>query len=90
MCGPRMGCTIIANAFQSPKPTATCSSPRASASTTTAPGSSSYSQISSARIRRSCLEDLKSLNELYQEAALSETEFLERKEKILHMLKEIK
>ena len=36
--------TILANAFQSPKPTA--SSPRERASTATAPGSSSFSPLS--------------------------------------------
>ena len=45
--------------------------------------------MSNAKLRRSCLEDLKSLNELYQDAVLSETELAEQNEKILLTLKDI-
>ena len=81
--------TIFANAYavQPPQPTG---SPSKRSSDVKQPGSNSFSPMSSAKLRRSCLEDLKSLNELYQEAVLSETEFLEQKEKILRTLKEIK
>ena len=82
--------TVIANAFQSPQPATTCSSPLKSSSTTGVTGFGTFSPLSHAKLRRSCLEDLKSLNELYQEAVLSETEFMEQKEKILRTLKDIK
>ena len=79
--------TIFANAYAVQPATGSSSK---SYSHVKVPGSSSFSPMSSAKLRRSCLEDLKSLNELYQEAVLSETEFLEQKEKILRTLKEIK
>ena len=83
--------TVIANAFQSPQPSIGSPHKSSSTSTITVSGSSStFSPLSRAKLRRSCLEDLKSLNELYQEAVLSETEFIEQKEKILLTLKDIK
>ena len=64
--------TIFANAYavQPPQPTG---SPSKHSSDVKLPGSNSFSPMSSAKLRRSCLEDLKSLNELYQEAVLSKT-----------------
>ena len=43
----------------------------------------------SAKLRRSCLDDLKLLKDLLQENVLSEAEFSEQKENILRTLKEI-
>jgi len=41
-------------------------------------------------IRRSCLEDLKNLKELFEDGVLTETEFTEEKQHILATLKGIK
>ena len=48
---------------------------------------SKLSPLKYAQLRRSCLDDLKSLNELYQESVLSEAEFKEEKTRILSTLK---
>lgn len=48
---------------------------------------SKLSPLKSAQLRRSCLEDLKSLKDLYQEAVLSEAEFVEEKARIIASLK---
>ena len=48
-----------------------------------------FSLMSGAKLRRSCLDDLKLLKELYQDSVLSEAEFTEQKQKILCTLKDI-
>ena len=45
--------------------------------------------MSGAKLRRSCLDDLKSLKKLYQDAVITKSEFTEQKEKITRTLKEI-
>ena len=45
------------------------------------------SPLKVATVRRSCLEDLKKLKELFDDNVLSETEFLNEKEQILIALK---
>jgi hypothetical protein len=45
-----------------------------------------FSPMKKAALRRSCLEDLKKLNELLQEGVLTETEFANEKQRILHTL----
>ena len=71
--------TAIVSAMKSP------TTPQNSHSQTSA----KFSPMSGAKLRRSCLDDLKSLKELYQDAVLSEAEFTEQKEKILRTLKDI-
>ena len=61
-----------AQAVQPPQPTG---SPCKHSSDIKLPGSNSLSPMSSAKRRRSSLDNLKSLNELYQDAVLSETVF---------------
>ena len=48
---------------------------------------SKLSPFKHAQLRRSCLEDLKSLKDLYEDDVLCEAEFLEEKSRILNTLK---
>ena len=76
--------TVIASAFQSPSR----STPQKTSSRTTESGAK-FSPMSGAKLRRSCLDDLKLMKELYQDAVVSEAEFSEQKVKILCTLKEL-
>ena len=71
--------TAIVSAMKSP------TTPQNSHSQTSA----KFSPMSGAKLRRSFLDDLKSLKELYQDAVLSEAEFTEQKEKILCTSKDV-
>lgn len=48
------------------------------------------SPLKNSQLRRSCLEDLKKIKELYEEGVLTQAEFLEQKESILTSLKTFK
>ena len=73
--------TALASAIKSP------ATPPKAVRTSTETGK--FSPMSGAKLRRSCLDDLKSLKELYQDAVITESEFAEQKEKIVRTLKEI-
>ena len=75
--------TAIASAIQSPS--STPQTPKRVNSAVTE-SSSKFSPMSSARLRRSCLDDLKTLKELHQDGVV---EFSDQKEKIMKTLKDI-
>ena len=54
-----------------------------------APTSSHVSPMKSAQLRRSCLEDLKKIKELFEDRVLSQEEFIEQKKNILTTLKSL-
>lgn len=78
--------TVVAKAFQTSHATPTSPSRNTSAKENQDPPSK-LSPLKYAQLRRSCLEDLKSLKDLYQEDVLSEAEFIEEKSRILSTLK---
>ena len=47
------------------------------------------SPLKAAQLRRSCLEDLKKIKELYEDGVLTDEEFREQKENILLSLKNL-
>ena len=82
--------TVVAKAFQTshtPTTVATDSPTRSRVPIGQLEPPSKLSPLKYAQLRRSCLEDLKSLKDLYQENILSEAEFTEEKARILSTLK---
>ena len=81
--------SAIATAIRSPSPLSVIQSPSTPQNPRSSHADSKFSLMSGAKLRRSCLDDLKLLKELYQDSVLSEAEFTEQKQKILCTLKDI-
>lgn len=80
--------TVVAKAFQSSHaPPTTPTSPTQHADDENLEPPPKSTPLKNAKLRRSCLEDLKSLKELYRDEVLSEAEFTEEKSKIMSTLK---
>ena len=78
--------TAIAKAFQTPRVVVDASPQKTGTSTG---NSSKMSPMGYAQLRRSSLEDLKTLKGLYEENVISESEFVEEKDRILNTLKSL-
>ena len=80
--------TVVAKAFQTSPTVTTDGSPvRGSMPTGHLQPPSKLSPFKYAQLRRSCLEDLKSIKDLYQDNVVSEAELTEEKARILSTLK---
>ena len=79
--------TVVAKAFQASHTSPSSPTKCVSAKENTEPPK--LSPMKYAQLRRSCLEDLKALKDLYQDDVLSQAEFTEEKSRILSTLKTI-